>query len=224
MLPARHFVPTEDGQYVEISASEIPGRTGDNQPWVIAETVSKGPSTATPRQGPRQFTAARFENGEGDYKEYTTEDGVKRTEQTWVHPPELEEGGYLTGQTLPFHFGSDNPADDGLRAKLPTGQVIGSSTVKAAERRALEGQDGSLRVGTQESEDQRLPETDGSAPQLPPLDLGHEEQRSQRLTDGAPIQPAQQLRSPGNRNGLVMTPPKSSLPGSFHTEEIGKAI
>ncbi|MCJ1359284.1 MAG: hypothetical protein MMC33_009285 [Icmadophila ericetorum] len=106
VLPARHFLPVEGGGLVEISADEVPARA--NQHWVIAETASRIPSDAqvqayTQR---REFTAREFPGTEGDKVEYVGEDGVKRTEETWVHPPELETGGRETGQTWPMEFGS----------------------------------------------------------------------------------------------------------------------
>lgn len=154
VLPARHFVPIEGGNYAEISADEVPGRIGENQGWIIAETLSKLPTQAAPPTGPRQFTARTFENDEGDYKEYTNTEGILTTETTWVHPPTVEEGGMLTGQTVPFHFGSEDPADDGLRAKLPVGKVIGSSPLLNQQKRAAmpslnhKGSSGDLRSET----------------------------------------------------------------------------
>lgn len=41
---------------------------------------------------------------EGDTKRYVGPDGVERTEQWWVHPPTIEDGARLTGQTVPMHF------------------------------------------------------------------------------------------------------------------------
>jgi len=32
-------------------------------------------------------------------KEYLGEDGVPRTEMTWIHPPTVQDGGRKTGQT-----------------------------------------------------------------------------------------------------------------------------
>lgn len=81
---------------MEISASEVPGR---GQNWVIAETASKIPSDQAVPQGIRGFTARTFRGQEGDDTEYTTPEGYERTEQTWIHPPELEDGARLTGQS-----------------------------------------------------------------------------------------------------------------------------
>lgn len=138
VLPSRHFVPVEGG-YMEISEDEVPGQAGPNAQWVIAETASK----MLPKNGQqlqaRQFTARRFENGEGDYREYMAPEGFKRTEQSWVHPPTVEDGGRITGQTYPFHFGSKDPKEDGLRASLPAGNLIGMSPLLAKQQRERAG-------------------------------------------------------------------------------------
>lgn len=104
VLPPRHFLPVEGGGLVEISGKEVPGR-GNN--WVIAETASKIPSDQAAPKGLRDFSARQFHEGEGDAVEYTTAEGYPRTEQTWVHPPELETGGRNTGQTWPMEFGNE---------------------------------------------------------------------------------------------------------------------
>lgn len=106
VLPARHFVPSHDGTLVEVAESALPGRTVDSvHNWIVAETVSEIPSNAELHNQPRRFTARKFEGTEGDYREWTTDDGVKHSETTWVHPPVIEDGAMLAGQTVPIHFG-----------------------------------------------------------------------------------------------------------------------
>ncbi|MCJ1378475.1 hypothetical protein MMC17_001574 [Xylographa soralifera] len=104
VLPPRHFLPVEGGGLVEVSADEVPGR-GKN--WVIAETASKIPSAGPLPTGLRKFTAREFVGTEGNDKSYTMPEGYERTEQTWVHPPELETLGQASGQTWPMEFGQD---------------------------------------------------------------------------------------------------------------------
>lgn len=72
----------------------------------------------------RQFTARKFEGTEGDDREYIGADGRSVKEKWWVHPPTLE---YKTSGTSAFHFGSKDPENDGLRARLPAGNVVGVS-------------------------------------------------------------------------------------------------
>ncbi|KAF1349093.1 hypothetical protein BDV97DRAFT_355002 [Delphinella strobiligena] len=133
VLPTRHFVPDGKGGLTEISEHEIPGQTGPYRPkWVIAETVSSG------EVEPRRFTARQFHGTEGDYKEYISPEGIPTTETTWVHPPVLEEYSELTGQTVPFYFGCEDPRDNGLRVYAPTGPVSGCSRAFAEEHQVLE--------------------------------------------------------------------------------------
>ena len=112
MLPPRHFLPVEGGGLVEVSASEVPGR---GQNWVIAETASKIPSDQAAPQGRRTFTAREFPGEEGDFKRYVTPEGIERTEQTWVHQPELEIGAQVTGQSWPMVF-DDEPQSSASHA------------------------------------------------------------------------------------------------------------
>ncbi len=110
VLPARHFLPVEGGGLVEISADEVPGRTNN---WVLAETVSQIPSNQPAPHGARAFTAREFPGREGDDVKYTTPEGYERTEQSWVHPPELETGARDTGQSWPMVFGEDEAPKEG---------------------------------------------------------------------------------------------------------------
>ncbi|KAL8997426.1 MAG: hypothetical protein Q9169_003289 [Polycauliona sp. 2 TL-2023] len=107
VLPPRHFLPVEGGGLVEISGKEVPGR-GNN--WVVAETASKIPSDQAAPRSLRPFSARRFVGTEGDAMRYQMPEGHEKTEQTWVHPPELETGGRDSGQTWPMEFGSEKPA------------------------------------------------------------------------------------------------------------------
>ncbi len=77
--------------------------------WVIAETASKIPSDQVAPQGARQFTAREFRGREGDAVRYTAPEGHEVTEQTWVHPPELETGARDTGQSWPLELGVEGP-------------------------------------------------------------------------------------------------------------------
>ncbi|KAI4187607.1 MAG: hypothetical protein LQ348_004061 [Seirophora lacunosa] len=106
VLPPRHFLPVEGGGLVEISGKEVPGR-GNN--WVIAETASKIPSDQAAPNRNRSFSARKFPGPVGDAMSYITPEGFPRTEQTWVHQPELETGGRDTGQTWPMEFGKATP-------------------------------------------------------------------------------------------------------------------
>lgn len=151
--PARHFVPVDDG-FVEIAEEELPGRTREKVNWAIAEMVSqRTPPKQKLLSSPRRFTARTFEGPEFDDREYIGAEGHPVKEKWWVHPPTLCQDAYRAGQTYPFHFGSENPEDDGLKAKLPAGNVIGVSR-RLMERRQKEAKEVSA---THEGSEQALP-------------------------------------------------------------------
>ena len=151
MLQPRHFLPVEGGGLVEITAQEVPGR-GSN--WVIAETASKIPSDQAAPPGRTQFTARSFAGREGDAVRYTSPEGYEKTEQTWVHPPTLEEGARLTGQSWPMVIGEEEPGGGGhgfpgaqgfstpkgmkgeIRRKNPTAQVTPAQRAGGGSGRA----------------------------------------------------------------------------------------
>ncbi|MCJ1404032.1 hypothetical protein MMC11_007256 [Xylographa trunciseda] len=157
VLPPRHFLPVEGGGLVEVSADEVPGR-GKN--WVIAETASKIPSAGPLPDGPRKFTARQFVGTEGDDKTYTMPEGYERTEQTWVHPPELETLGQASGQTWPMEFGQDpsirTPGKQSHRSPSKSGKQ------KGVLKQSTSGQDLEERTnastGHQQSSTTRLSE------------------------------------------------------------------
>jgi hypothetical protein len=116
ILPTRHFVHNPDNDLVEVPATAIPGRTLSPQNWSIKESpVSPLPEVSSQPRKRRPFTARWWYGTDGDHKDYVDEDGIHKTETTWVHPPVLEEGGKLSGQTKPMYF--DDMA--GLIEKTP---------------------------------------------------------------------------------------------------------
>ena len=131
VLPARHFLPVEGGGLVEISADEVPGRKNN---WVLAETVSQIPSGQPAPHGARNFTAREFPGTEGDDVKTTAPDGHKRTEQTWVHPPELETGARDTGQSWPMVFGKDEPKEGTYGYRSPKIKKRSSKHAKTSSR------------------------------------------------------------------------------------------
>jgi hypothetical protein len=146
VLPARHFVPVQSG-YVEIDEEELPGRTRDKVNWAIAEMVSKKMPVTREAAIARHFTARKFEGLEGEDKQYIGPEGHPVDEKWWVYPPTLCEDSYRAGQTYPFHFGAADPKENGLKALLPAGNVVGVSRrlmekrKKAAEQMAAAARD-----------------------------------------------------------------------------------
>jgi len=126
---------------VEVSASEVPGR---GQNWVIAETASNIPSDQAAPQGARGFTARQFPGREGDAMEHVTPEGYLKTEQTWVHPPELEDGARLTGQSWPMMIGDEAPEKGTYGYSSPkSGKKKHSRTSSKAQANPAQRADGS---------------------------------------------------------------------------------
>lgn len=130
VLPARHFVPNEDGGLTEIEAADAPGDTTERLQQLISEAVASMLPKTDEQDGPRQFSARAFEDTDDDYKEYTSPEGIKRTEQWWVHSPSIETGAEEAGQTAPFHMDSEDPVDDGLRDPVPDGIALSMSATQ----------------------------------------------------------------------------------------------
>ena len=134
VLPARHFVPIQEG-YVEIAEEELPGRTRDKVNWAIAEMVSKRtPAESREAAIARTFTARKFVGTEGDDREYIGPEGHPVKEKWWVYPPTVADDSYRAGQSYPFHFGSADSRDDGLKARLPAGNIVGVSKALLEKR------------------------------------------------------------------------------------------
>jgi hypothetical protein len=123
VLPPRHFIPVEGGGLTEITEDQIPGGPmSQDVQQVIANAISTLMPKAQHSVVPRQFTARKFEGTEGDYKEWIGEDGIKRTEQWWVHPPTLEKESTFQGEARPFYFHTEH---DGFRDPVLDGHPMG---------------------------------------------------------------------------------------------------
>lgn len=119
VLPPRHFIPVEGGGLTEITEDQIPGGpSGPDLQVAIANAIASMMPRVQHPVGPRQFTARKFEGTDGDYKEYIGSDGIKRTEQWWVHPPTLEKESTFAGEARQFHFHSEQ---DGFRDPMLDG-------------------------------------------------------------------------------------------------------
>lgn len=122
VLPAKHYAPHgPGGSLIEIGSDMLPGRQGQNQHWVVAETVSKlgsDPDGLPGHGGAQNFSARHFATADGAPKSYAGRNGVPTTEQTWVHSPTMHEGARATGQTEPLHFGE--PRADGVFHEHPS--------------------------------------------------------------------------------------------------------
>ncbi|KAK4494327.1 hypothetical protein PRZ48_014625 [Zasmidium cellare] len=133
VLPARHFVPTEGGGLEEITAADAPVDSTERLQQLISEAVASMLPKTEEQDVPRHFSARTFEDTDCAFKEYTSPEGIKRTEQWWVHPPSVDTGAKEAGQTAPFPMNSENPVDDGLR-DLPSDAV--ASTMSSTQPHA----------------------------------------------------------------------------------------
>jgi hypothetical protein len=98
VLPPRHWIPNPNGEgLVEISADELPARTGDNRWWSICEHSSPySRQTALPkyRTEPEVIEAGTF----------MTEEGFERKETIVIHPPTLADLTGYGGPVQAMHF------------------------------------------------------------------------------------------------------------------------
>ncbi|KAF2833157.1 hypothetical protein CC86DRAFT_338326 [Ophiobolus disseminans] len=97
VLPPRHWIPNPDGEgLIEISADELPSRTGANRRWkIVHEQVE--PSTA-------QTPMWRTEPQIIEHPTTITEEGFERKETTIIHPPTLADMTEYDGLVQPVHF------------------------------------------------------------------------------------------------------------------------
>ncbi len=124
VLPPRHFIPVEGGGLREVSADDLPGQTGH---WGIVETVTKDPPVRQRPVPPAPAIPVIVSQ-----RTYMTEEGVRRTETTWKHPPTLATGAMETGQSWPMQICKEAfEARDGIMGSyLPRKQPI-SQALKA---------------------------------------------------------------------------------------------
>ncbi|KAL5116551.1 hypothetical protein ACEQ8H_005547 [Pleosporales sp. CAS-2024a] len=97
MLPPRHWIPNPNGQgLIEISADELPSRTGDNRRWKIVYEQQEVPETVQPKW--------RTEPEIIEHPTTTTEEGFERRETTIIYPPTLQDLSSYEGLVQPVHF------------------------------------------------------------------------------------------------------------------------
>ena len=98
VLPPRHWIPNPNGEgLIEISADELPARTGENRWWSICEHSSPySRQTTMPkyRTEPEIIEAGTF----------MTEEGFERKETIIIHPPTLADLTGYGGPVQAMHF------------------------------------------------------------------------------------------------------------------------
>jgi len=98
VLPPRHWIPNPDGEgLIEISADELPARTGENRWWSICEHSSPySVQTSIPKY--------RTEPEIIDAGTYITKEGYERKETIIRHPPVLADLTGYGGPVQAMHF------------------------------------------------------------------------------------------------------------------------
>ena len=118
VLPTIRYVPAPNGNgLIEIPESELPGR---HTKWTV-QPVDENPVNSAPVQSGVNITQAKhpeyFSGRESlvqNRQKSVTDDGITKEETVWRHPPQLENGGRETGQTVPLtiHHHDDDETDD----------------------------------------------------------------------------------------------------------------
>lgn len=98
VLPPRHWIPNPNGEgLIEISADELPARTGENRWWSICEHSS-------PYSLQKTSHKYRTEPEIIEVGTFMTEEGFERKETIIIHPPTLADlTGYI-GPVQTVHF------------------------------------------------------------------------------------------------------------------------
>ena len=121
VLPPRHFIPNPDGEgLIEISADELPARTGNNRWWDI---VQKEP--VLPQGAFEWRTEPEIIEG----KPYMTAEGFERRETTIIYPPTLEDMSNYRGMVQPVHF--DHKTGKRWLGELTTVEKLKQESVRA---------------------------------------------------------------------------------------------
>jgi len=119
VLSTKHYVPAPNGNgLIEIPESELTGR---HTKWALRPVDDKLVTSAsvpyrmdikTTDQNP-EYKSGGEPPLQGRQKS-VTDDGI-REETVWRHPPQLEDGGQDTGQTVPLninHYGDEDTDND----------------------------------------------------------------------------------------------------------------
>jgi hypothetical protein len=97
ILPPRHWIPNPNGEgLIEISADELPSRTGHNRKWKIVHEHTDAPVESLPTY--------RTEPEIIEHPTTITVEGFERKETTILHPPTLRDLSEYDGLVQPVHF------------------------------------------------------------------------------------------------------------------------
>lgn len=97
VLPPRHWIPNPNGEgLIEISADELPSRTGVNRRWKIIREDLEYPAES--------LRAWRTEPEIIEHPTTITAEGFERRETTIIYPPTLQDLSDYEGLVQPVHF------------------------------------------------------------------------------------------------------------------------
>ncbi|KAH7414048.1 hypothetical protein DE146DRAFT_15719 [Phaeosphaeria sp. MPI-PUGE-AT-0046c] len=97
VLPPRHWIPNPSGEgLIEISADELPSRTGNNRRWKIVTEDIEIPAESQ--------LLWRTEPQIIEHPTTITEEGFERKETTIIYPPTLRDLSDYEGLVQPVHF------------------------------------------------------------------------------------------------------------------------
>jgi hypothetical protein len=97
VLPPRHWRPNPNGEgLIEISADEVPMRTGHNRRWKIVHEQVEIPVESQP--------VWRTEPEIIEHPTTITDEGFERKETTIIYPPTLQDMTEYDGPVQPVHF------------------------------------------------------------------------------------------------------------------------
>ena len=91
VLPTKHYAPLgPNGALVEIDESEVADVTADHRNWHLKTAEQPTDERSTVHPDHERHISKNLQNGEGQHKSYVTQEGVPRTETTWIHPPTVD--------------------------------------------------------------------------------------------------------------------------------------
>lgn len=123
VLPPRHWIPNPDGQgLIEISADELPSRTGNNRRWKIIHEEKELPESSG--------STWRTEPQIVEHPTTITTEGFERKETTIIHPPTLQDMTDYEGLVQPVHF--DHKTGKRWLGEITTMRKLKQETSQAA--------------------------------------------------------------------------------------------
>jgi len=124
VLPPRHWIPNPNGEgLIEISADELPSRTGENRRWKIVREDNEYPAESQ--------RVWRTEPQTIQHLTTITDEGFERKETTIIYPPTLRDLSDYAGLVQPVHF--DHKTGRRWLGEITTMQKLKEQSGEAAD-------------------------------------------------------------------------------------------